>query len=434
MLAGAALLLVFEGWGKGMAGVRREFAAVCYEDLLELYMPGLWYEESGEGNITEYLLDAFFPVGGAAPESEPESYPTQVESELSYEMILAREAADENYVDEETGKVVIVGEEQEDAAASDVPEDGTASDMPSAGWTDAPPDAVGTGDGESAAAQAGEETPAQGDSAVGTGLLGAVGTGEKVTVYSREKLRDFDFLVQNFYQIDSTTTIDGSQLNVDALLGKDVRLSHDASTPQILIYHTHSQEGYADSIPGDAGTTVVGVGDYLTKILTERYGMQVIHHKGEYDVGDRDHAYSNAAPAVEQILAENPSIEVVIDLHRDGVREDTRLVTEQGGQRMAQIMFFNGLSRTTRTGDIDYLYNPYIADNLAISFQMQLAAAEYYPGFTRRIYLKGYRYNMHYCPKTLLIEVGAQTNTVEEAMNAMVPLADLLNRVLTGPQ
>ena len=77
-------------------------------------------------------------------------------------------------------------------------------------------------------------------------------------------------------------------------------------------------------------------------------------------------------------------------------------------------------------------YNPYIADNLAISFQMQLKAAEYYPGFTRRIYLKGYRYNMHYCPKTLLIEVGAQTNTVSEAMNAMVPLADLLNKVLTA--
>ena len=63
---------------------------------------------------------------------------------------------------------------------------------------------------------------------------------------------------------------------------------------------------------------------------------------------------------------------------------------------------------------------------------MQLKAAEYYPDFTRRIYLKGYRYNMHYCPKTLLIEVGAQTNTLDEAMNAMVPLADVLNKVLTG--
>ncbi len=211
-------------------------------------------------------------------------------------------------------------------------------------------------------------------------------------------------------------------------------MSHDASTPQILIYHTHSQEGYADSVPGDPSHTVVGVGDYLTKLLTEQYGLNVIHHKGEYDVGDRDHAYSKAGPALEQILAENPSIEVVIDLHRDGVAETTRLVTNIGGMQMAQVMFFNGLSRTTKTGNIDYLANPYIADNLAMSFQMQLKAAEYYPGFTRRIYLKGYRYNMHYCPKTLLVEVGAQTNTVQEAMNAMVPLADVLNKVLTGPQ
>ena len=99
---------------------------------------------------------------------------------------------------------------------------------------------------------------------------------------------------------------------------------------------------------------------------------------------------------------------------------------------MAKIMFFNGLSRLTKTGDITYLPNPYIQDNLALSMQMQLAAAEYYPDFTRRIYLKGYRYNMQYCPKTMLIEVGAQTNTLEEAKNAMVPLADILNKVLTG--
>ena len=133
-------------------------------------------------------------------------------------------------------------------------------------------------------------------------------------------------------------------------------------------------------------------------------------------------------------MSENPQVEVVIDLHRDGVREDTHLATEVNGVKMAQIMFFNGLSRTTKLGDIDYLYNPYIEDNLAISFQMQLKAAEYYPGLTRRIYLKGYRYNMHYCPKSLLIEVGAQTNTLEEAMNAMIPLSDILYRVLTAAQ
>jgi stage II sporulation protein P len=254
---------------------------------------------------------------------------------------------------------------------------------------------------------------------------------EKKATVNLKKLQDFDYLLQTFYQVDNTTTIGKDQLNVDKLLGEDMTVDLSVDGPQILIYHTHSQEGYKDSVSGDSSTTVVGVGDYLTTLLEEK-GFTVLHHKGEYDVGDRDHAYTNAAPVIEQLLADNPSIQVVIDLHRDGVSETTRLVTEQNGKKMAKIMFFNGLSRTTAAGDIPYLKNPYIADNLALSFQMQLAAAEYYPDLTRRIYLKGYRFNMHFCPKSMLVEVGAQTNTFEEAKNAMEPLADLLAKVLTG--
>lgn len=255
----------------------------------------------------------------------------------------------------------------------------------------------------------------------------------KQTEINRKKLEDFDYLRQTFYQVDSTTTILKNQLNAADLLQKDMTLGKaEDGKPQILIYHTHSQEGYKDSVAGDSGTTVVGVGDYLTKLLTEQYGYQVLHHKGEYDVNDRDHAYTNAAPALEKLLEENPSIQVVIDLHRDGVAETTHLVTEVNGKQTAQIMFFNGLSRTTTIGDISWLPNPYIQDNLAFSFQLQLTAAEYYPGLTRRIYLKGYRYNMHYLPQSLLVEVGAQTNTVQEAMNAMEPLAAILDQVLSG--
>ncbi len=253
----------------------------------------------------------------------------------------------------------------------------------------------------------------------------------KVQEISREKLKDFDYLVQNFYQIDRTTTIDSSQLNTDVLLGKSMKLETGAENVQILIYHTHSQEGYADTPPGDTSAGVVGAAEYLAQLLREEYGFNVMHHTGEYDVKDRDNAYSYAGPALEQILAENPSIEVVIDLHRDGVAETTHLVTEVNGKQTAQIMFFNGLSRTTANGDISYLANPYLEDNLAFSFQMKLAAEEYYPGFTRANYLKGYRYNLHYRPKSLLIEVGAQTNTFEEARNAMEPLAFLLHKVLS---
>ena len=125
-------------------------------------------------------------------------------------------------------------------------------------------------------------------------------------------------------------------------------------------------------------------------------------------------------------------MEVVIDLHRDGVPEGKRLVTNVNGKETAKIMFFNGLSRTNKNGEISYLPNPYIKENLAFSLQMMLESKKYYPDLARTIYLRGYRYNLHLRPKTLLVECGAQTNTVQEEMNAMEPLADILNKVLTG--
>lgn len=253
---------------------------------------------------------------------------------------------------------------------------------------------------------------------------------EKKEVIHRMKLQEYDYLRQNFYQIDNTTTIGSDQLDANKLLEKDMKIKKEVNGPQILIYHTHSTEAYKDSKAGDTSMSVIGLGDYLEVLIEQKYGIEVLHHKGQYDVPSRDNAYSNALPNIEQILKENPSIEVVIDLHRDGVPETRHFVTEINGKPTAQIMFFNGLCRTTEQGDLTYLPNPYISDNLALSFQMQLAAAEYYPGFARKIYLKGYRYNMHLCPKSLLIEVGAQTNTFEEAKNAMEPLSDLLALVL----
>ena len=248
----------------------------------------------------------------------------------------------------------------------------------------------------------------------------------------RTQLADNETLVRNFYAIDANPMAGSDQLSVEKLLGMDMTLPQEGDGPQILIYHTHSQEAFADSVPGDVNTGIVGVGECLTKILTEQYGYRVLHNTGQYDVETRDNAYSRALPAVEQILAENPSIQVIIDLHRDEVAEETKLVTDIQGRPTARFMFFNGLSRTRKTGDIDYLANENQEANLAFSFQMQLKAAEYYPGLTRRIYLKGYRYNMHLRPRTLLVELGAQNNTVEEAINACDPLAHILDMVLKG--
>lgn len=247
----------------------------------------------------------------------------------------------------------------------------------------------------------------------------------------RTQLADYETLVRNFYAIDANTMAGSDQLSVEKLLGMDMTLPQEGDGPQILIYHTHSQESYKNSKKDE---NVVAVGQKLTDLLTEK-GWNVYHDTTVYDLAvgklDRSRAYTYALEGINEILARYPSIQVVLDIHRDGVGEDVYLKTEIGGQPSARIMFFNGLSQTPE-GPISYLANPFREDNLAFSLKLQLKAEEYYPGFTRKIYLKGLRYNQHLRARSALVEVGAQTNTFEEACNAMMPLAELLDMVLQG--
>lgn len=254
------------------------------------------------------------------------------------------------------------------------------------------------------------------------------------TSYVMEQLADYDFLMKHFYIVHSSTTAKRDEMKASQLLGKDLSLEKDASQPQILIYHTHSQETFADYGPNNQGATVVGIGEYLTELLQAK-GYQVIHHKTVYDLKngelDRSKAYTYALDGITEVLQQNPSIQVILDVHRDGVKEGLHMVSEVNGKQTAPIMFFNGMSQTPEA-DIEHLKNPYKEDNLAFSLQMQVDAEAYFPGLTRKIYLKGLRYNLHLRPRSALIEVGAQTNTYAEALNAMEPLAELLDMVLQG--
>ena len=252
----------------------------------------------------------------------------------------------------------------------------------------------------------------------------------------RERLEDYEYLLGNFFIVDPNTAVSSELINTETLMGRDMRLPDGQESPQVLIYHSHSQETYADSRTGNQEDTVVGVGEVLVSLLQENYGFGVIHVTDTFDIVngeiDRSSAYDYAREKVEQVLEEHPSVEVVIDLHRDGVAEDRHLVTEVNGAPTAQIMFFNGLSYSAQNGAIEYLPNPNIEDNLAFSFQMELVSKEYFPGLCRAVYLSSLRYNLHLKPRAVLVEVGAQTNTVEEAKNAMTPLAWILNKVLKG--
>lgn len=348
------------------------------ENAERLYMPGVTYTEKKQGKIrvTEavvHMASALIPLGNYVTEREAAELLT--EDEATYAILAKKQAEEENSVDE-NGQLIGKDKSEETRQAS-----------------------VPTMD------------------------------------LSMERLNDFEYLVSNFYTVDSVTYINPSELNASELIGKDLRIDLSTGGSKILIYHTHSQETFADS-DNDPSTSIVGIGRYLTEILNNKYKIPTMHHEGVYDLIngklDRSEAYEFAKPEVEQILAENPSIEVVIDLHRDGVADTTHLVTEINGKPTAQIMFFNGLSRTRVNGDLAGMANPYLQDNLAFSLQMKIAAETKYPGFARRNYLRGYKYNMDLMPRMLLIEAGAQTNTVEEMRNAMEVLADLLNSVLTG--
>ena len=253
---------------------------------------------------------------------------------------------------------------------------------------------------------------------------------------SPAKLADFDYVMNQFFILDSNTETNAQQISGTRFLGEDLSIKQDSKVPQILIYHTHSQETFVDSREGKEEDTIVGVGNYLTDLLEEKYGYQVIHVTDAFDMMggtlDRSKAYDYARISIEKVLEENPTVEVVIDLHRDGVPDDRRLVTEVNGKSTAQLLFYNGLSYTVNQGAVSYLPNPYIEENLAFSFQLEYQAAQYYPDLCRGIYLAGLRYNLHLKPRALLLEAGAQTNTVEEVRNAMEPFADILNRVLKG--
>ena len=353
---------------QGREYVNREILKCAWK----LHMPELMYiEETGKESFEKWLInqmELLFPIGYMANGEEEKTL--AVEDEDTYRLILKKQAEDEN----------------------EVLEDGTVKNNK-------------------------EKTEKT-----------------QTAKISEKKLKNYAYLRSHFYTVDQTTKTDAKELDAGKLLKKNMKIRKDGSKPKILIYHTHSQEAFKDSKAGDKKTSIVGMGDILTKELNDTYRIPTMHHEGVYDlIGgkmDRSRAYQLAEVKVRKILKKYPSIEVVIDLHRDGVGNNTHLVTSIDGKKTGQIMFFNGLSRTKKNGDIAYLKNPYIQDNLAFSMQMQLAAAKKYPGFTRRIYLKSYRYNMHLMPKYLLIEAGAQTNTVKEIQRSMKVLADLLDAVV----
>jgi stage II sporulation protein P len=260
-----------------------------------------------------------------------------------------------------------------------------------------------------------------------------------VRLETENAVLDYAYLMSKLFLAPPETGVLESDLNADKLLSLDMKLNGGGDGPKVLIFHTHSMEAFSDSNPTDPMEGIMGVGRFLAQLLNDKYGIETLHHTGRYDIVDgksqRSGAYEVMEPDIRRVLAENPSIEMAIDIHRDGLNPGVPAMVENvNGKRTAKIMFVLGMCRENRNGiirDAPGLSSPYVFENTALALKAQLAANELFPGFTRRIYMNPYRYSLHMLPKSMLVEVGSQFNTKREALNAAEALAEVLARVVT---
>lgn len=195
--------------------------------------------------------------------------------------------------------------------------------------------------------------------------------------------------------------------------------------PQILIIHTHTTESYTPDgtdvyVPsGDCRTTdnyynMVRIGEEVAKVLRGA-GWSVIHDLGPYDYPNYNGAYSRSGASATQWLEKYPTIQIILDIHRDAlVAEDGtvyKTATEVDGEKTAQVMLVVG-------SDAGGQNHPGWRDNLALATAVQSGLNADYPTLARPMILRSSRFNQHLSPGALLVEVGSHGNTLQESLAA----------------
>ena len=211
--------------------------------------------------------------------------------------------------------------------------------------------------------------------------------------------------------------------------------------PYILVYHTHTTEGYElldkgfysseyNSRTEDGSKTVVRVGDALCAQL-EKAGFKVIHDRTVYDA-NYNGAYSRSLVTVEKYLKKYPSIVLTLDVHRDAIQYDSGTKCKPtaviDGKKAAQVMIISGCEE----GDITDF--PSWQQNLVFALALHNAVEERAEGLMRPVFFCRRKYNMNVTPCSLLLEFGTDANTLDEAVysSALVgrALGALLNKSL----
>ncbi len=259
-------------------------------------------------------------------------------------------------------------------------------------------------------------------------------SGEAVYEVAENRYTGEGLSVDNFYIKNNT----GLSLDFNALL-KD-KLTFDVKkntkSPQVLIYHTHSSEAYMDedvdyfyesyySRTQNEDFNVVGVGETIAKQLNSK-GIKTLHDKTIHD-STYNGAYDRSAQSVLSNMDEYKDIKVVLDIHRDAIGTSERKIKpvfEYNGKKGAQIMIMSGCDTTGERNFLSW------ENNLNFALKLQSTAEKLYPGMTRPLNFGFFAYNEYVCDGSLLIEVGTEANSIEEAEYTGKLLGNVLCEVL----
>jgi len=247
---------------------------------------------------------------------------------------------------------------------------------------------------------------------------------------------DESLIAENILELDLSangiTFINPTDYTVDSntLLNAPLNIAPPDGSPRVLIVHTHASEAYSDSPNArndNQELSVVKVGEKIAETLNNK-GIVTIHDKTRNDYPSYNGSYKKCLATVESNLQKYPSIEIVLDIHRDYVERDgnqlkpTALFDEG---KAAQIMFVVG---TDSMG----LYHPNWRENLSLAVKMQNLLLQTRPNLCRAINIRTERFNHHATKGSMIIEVGTSGNSSDEAIRSGKYIGEALAEILKG--
>ena len=221
-------------------------------------------------------------------------------------------------------------------------------------------------------------------------------------------------------------------IDMTSLLQKDSPVALGEQGVQVLIMHTHGTEAYTQS-PGhayvasgeyrttDSSANLLRVGQEICDILNDR-GVSAVHSRTLNDYPAYNGSYNRALKDIQAHIQQYPTIQLVIDVHRDAIATGNtyyKTAAEVDGQQTAQLMFVTGT-------DAGGLSHPNWQDNLTFQAQLHDRLNSLYPGIMRPMSIRASRFNQHIRKGSMLVEVGACGNTLEEALAAAQIFANTL--------